>query len=747
MPVKLVKSTPEDKSQIQSNILKGLNPEQQKGVTVIDGPVLVVAGAGSGKTRVLTNRIAYLIQNGIAPYNILALTFTNKAADEMKDRISKITGEETAKRVWAGTFHSIFAKILRIEAVHLGYTSSFSIYDSDEQLSVIKKILNDLNYSQKEFSPSGIQNIISNSKNRMISWQKFSDSAEIPFHKIAAQVFQQYENRLLANNAMDFDDLLINIIHLFERFPDILKKYQEKFRYILVDEYQDTNRAQYISIKQLSSAYHNIFVVGDDAQSIYRWRGADINNILDFQKDYPESKIIRLEQNYRSTKTILSAADSIIKKNINQIPKTLWTDNVEGELIDVIECSDDREESEKIVSLIESDKRKRNYLWNDYAVLYRTNAQSLALENAFRKDNIPYIIIGGISFYKRKEIKDVLAYLKLLVNPKDSESLERIINEPTRGIGPTTLLRVRHYAREHSISVFESIKDCINIPNLQDRARMALFEFYELIQKYLDTKQDADPVLLIKDYISETGIPDMYREIGSEDANDRYNNVEQLLSNIIYFFKQNPDLQLEDFLQQISLLSDIDTANTSANNVKLMTLHAAKGLEFPVVFIAGLEQGLFPLIRAEQTHEEEEEERRLFYVGITRAEEKLHLLYARRRMRFGDFVSQSPSKFIKDIKPDYVNWQYDQKQTTVSFEPVYVKEKSYDQTPRIENYSQMPIKTTEIMVGDRVHHSLFGEGIVKSIAGFGVSKQATVNFSKSGVKKLILQYAKLEKIR
>jgi len=748
MALKLTKT---ENAYISTNdsIFKGLNPEQAKAVSVINGPALVIAGAGSGKTRVLTYRIANLIQNGVAPENILALTFTNKAADEMKDRIAKIAGITAAGRIWAGTFHSVFARILRYEAATLGYTSSFSIYDTDDSLGAIRKVMQRLNFDAKQLSPQSVQSKISSAKNKMLSWEKLAESATQPLDKQAAEIYGQYQNQLFTSNAMDFDDLLLNIIKLFERHKESLEKYQNYFKYILVDEYQDTNRAQYIAVNMLAAKYRNLFVVGDDAQSIYRWRGADIRNILDFERDYPDAAIVRLEQNYRSTKTILLAADSVIKNNSAQIPKQLWTDNLEGEKVEVLECDDDREEAEKIAAIIKQNLKDNKLQHTDFAVLYRTNAQALAIENSMRKFNLPYIVIGGISFYRRKEIKDTLAYLKILVNPKDSESFERALNEPPRGLGPTSMKYLRGFASLHKISLYEAFCRAGEIGDLQTRAVNSAKAFTDFLTKFIENKDRLTQTDLVLSYIDASGMLDMYREIGTEDALDRLNNIQQLLSSIQQYLAQEQGASLESFLQQISLVSDIDVANTSAQAVRLMTLHSAKGLEFPYVFIAGMEDCLFPLKRGDISHEEEEEERRLFYVGITRAEKKLFLSFAKRRLRFGELQIQSASHFLSEIDKTCLNWK---RKSALNNEQLPIQKKTsttqsfFGSLNRIE--PSKPIQSKVVFnVGDTVRHTLFGIGRIEAISGIDSNKQATVNFRNVGIKKLVLQFAKLEKVK
>jgi DNA helicase-2/ATP-dependent DNA helicase PcrA len=578
----------------ESQILKFLNPEQKKAVAHIHGPLLIIAGAGSGKTRVLTHRIAFLLEQGVKPYNILALTFTNKAANEMKERIGKLVSPEATRQLWAGTFHSIFARILRTEAKYISYTSSFSIYDTDDSLKVIRRIINDMGMSQQKFPPQGFRSRISQAKNKGLTWRDYAEQADNPIDKTTADVFMEYEKQLKQSNAMDFDDLLINMVILLKKNPDILQKYQNRFKYILVDEYQDTNRTQYDVLNLLAKSHKNIAVVGDDAQSIYRWRGAEIQNILDFQKYFVNADVIRLEQNYRSTKTIIAAAGNMISKNQNQIPKKLWTENDQGEQIEIIQCQDDKEEASRIVKVLKKQKEDHKLFFSDFAVLYRINAQSQVLEHAFRRAKIPYMIIGGISFYKRKEVKDVMAYLRLLVNQSDDEALLRCINEPPRGIGETSIRHVVNYKNEHNISLFEAFLNADDNDALQNRAKNAIKGFTDLIDDYISNKETMSTKELVINFIEETGLPEMYKEIGTEDANDRWNNIQQIISDVASYLRSNPEASLEEYLQESSLMTDIDDKDMGSDNVKLMTMHSAKGLEFPFVFIAGMEEGLFP---------------------------------------------------------------------------------------------------------------------------------------------------------
>ncbi len=742
-----------------SPILDGLNEMQMEAVKAINGPALIIAGAGSGKTRVLTHRIAYLIENGVPPYNILALTFTNKSAREMQARLARLIPPEAASKIWAGTFHSVFARILRMEASEIGYTSSFSIYDTDDSLRVVKSILSKTGIAPKQYPPQGIRSRISWSKNKMIPWQEYRDSAETILEKQTSVVFEEYESILRQNNAMDFDDLLINMIRLLDKSRDILQKYQNRFKYILVDEYQDTNKSQYIAINQLSNAHQNICVVGDDAQSIYRWRGAEIQNILDFQKKYPYAKIIRLEQNYRSTKNILAAADSLIKNNSRQIPKNLWTNNSEGAKIKLIGCPDERVEAANIVSIVNIEM-KGDYDIKDFAVLYRTNAQSLALENAFRQANLPYVIVGGMSFYKRKEVKDTIAYLRLLANPQDGESLKRVVNEPPRGFGKASMGHINNFSYDRSISLLDAFRAAEECEALQNRAKVAAMNFAAMIDKYVKLKDETKPAHLTLEFIEETGMLQMYKDIGTSDSMDRWNNIQQLLSDISMFFRQNKESTLEDYLQQISLVSEADEADTSKNKVTLMTLHAAKGLEFPVVIIAGVEQGLLPLTKAEQDQEEEEEERRLFYVGITRAEEKLYLSYARSRMKFGEISGRIPSRFLEEIDQSLLDRSGEdarQGKPARSGQP-FVRSKFNDiPNQNISNrnipnqlisnqdtHSQIPEEEFAFRRGNTVVHAKFGPGKITGLKGSGPHRQAVVVFNSVGKKTLMLKYANLK---
>ncbi|MBI5472159.1 MAG: UvrD-helicase domain-containing protein [Ignavibacteriae bacterium] len=741
--------------------LEKLNPVQREAATIIDGPVMIVAGAGSGKTRVLTFRTAYIIAQGKRPESILALTFTNKAAQEMRARITELVGPES-KSIWMGTFHSLFARILRFEAEHLGYERNFSIYDSDDSLQMIKSIMNSLNISMQQFPPQGIRSRISSAKNQMISAKALKSSALDPLIERTAAVFEEYERRLKLNNAMDFDDLLLKPLELFQKHKEILERYQWRFRYIMVDEYQDTNRVQYKLIKEIAALGRNICVVGDDAQSIYAFRGADIRNILDFERDYPDARVFRLEQNYRSTKMILAAADSVIKNNVDQIRKTLWTENTEGELITLTVCDDDREEGYKIVQKIEEETRRRKLDLKDFAVLYRTNAQSRSIEDALRRNSIPYIIVGGVAFYKRKEIKDVLAYLRVIANQKDAESILRIINYPARGIGEKTVEAVQAFAKAERLQLFDALTSEKLSSVLNERMANAVRGFGALLQKYIALKESVNVSELARALVDDLGILRQFKDENTIESLARRENVLELLSALTEFNDLHPDAGLDGFLEEVSLVSDVDQAEFGRNAVTIMTLHAAKGLEFPVVFIAGLEEGLFPLSNSLLERKELEEERRLFYVGITRAMNKLYLMYALSRYRFGEFSYSVKSRFLDEIDEPLLVTEGSSRFSALARsqaapnsyaapKPRVRQQKSVDDTakyfadtmPDYENESQLG-KRQNHRVGSRVVHDAFGKGKIVAIDGRGDNARATVEFDSVGRKNLMLKFANLK---
>lgn len=725
--------------------LDKLNPQQREAVTTTEGPVLVVAGAGSGKTLVLTYRIAYLVSLGISPSSILALTFTNKAASEMKERIKALVGKR-ADYIYMGTFHSIFARILRQEAHLIGYTRDYSIYDTDDSESVLKAILKDFNISENHLSPKFIQGVISKAKNKLIFRDNSLEKFFGLYNKKLLEIFDEYNKRLKNSNAMDFDDLLIKPIELFSSNEELLEKYKEKFNYILVDEYQDTNTAQYHLLKLLVNENKNICCVGDDAQSIYKWRGAEVRNILEFNRDFPETKIIRLEQNYRSTKSILAVADSVIKNNVYQIPKTLWTSNEQGEKVSVVTCFDEKDEANfvarKITSLLATNKIKPR----DIAILYRTNAQSRNFEETFIRSSIPYIIVGGVEFYKRKEIKDLLAYLKLLVNPDDDESFLRIVNFPSRGIGDVSIETLRNIARRDNKSLFKSIQDLIEDDSVAERMKKNFQNFQKLIFKYQALVNDKNYYEIIKSLVDELNILQIYKEEGTEESIQRYENVIQFLNSVQEFQSNNPDKTLIDYLSEISLISDVDNWEDRKNSVVLMTLHSAKGLEFKVVFLVGAEEGLLPLKRDSEI-EDVEEERRLFYVGCTRAMKQLYITYARNRNRFGNSYPQIQSRFVDEIDREYANFE------ATPLAEIYLKKNSdyrsiiTDEYSQIDEFENRNFVNQNLKPGSLVQHDVFGKGRVIYIDGYGEHQKVIVEF-KSGVKKhLMVKYANLKVIK
>lgn len=744
------------------NLLQQLNPSQQDAVQATTGPVMVIAGAGSGKTRVLTHRIAYLLQCGVDPARILALTFTNKAANEMKERINTLV--QTPRAIpWMGTFHSVFARILRQEVHMLGYDRSYSIYDADDALSLVRTVMNDLNISQQQFHPKAILNTISSAKNKLLTPDQLQKETRSIFEEKTVVVYSEYVKRLKHNNAMDFDDLIAIPTTLFQNYPEVLEKWQSYFEYILVDEYQDTNYAQYRLLNLLARKRKNLCVVGDDAQSIYAFRGADIRNILDFERDYPDCRIFRLEQNYRSTQLILRAADSVIKNNRQRIPKTLWTDNGEGEQVQILECINEQEEGVHVARLIQDELYRSKRDFNHYVILYRTNAQSRSIEDGLRKTGIPYTIVGGVEFYKRKEIKDVIAYLRVIVNPVDDESLIRIINFPPRGIGDTTIQRLRTIAGGNQITLFDALKQLDEIPRVNRNARKGVQDLISLIQKYrnLYEKEQMSASELARSYIEETGILTLFKQEASPDSIARWENVQELLSAITEFCRENPGKNLADFLETVSLIADVDKWNDSRNSVTLMTIHSAKGLEFPIVFMVGMEDGLFPLYNGNPENDELEEERRLCYVGMTRAKEKLFMTYTRFRYRFGEGYYPTPSRFFDEIEPGlsihhkqpktagWNNGASTQKKRRTFLRASSNENAKYEQKKRkppephfaYEDESQV---VPQLHTGSLVEHAEFGRGKVLALSGKGEVMKAVVLFDSAGKKSLMLKFARLK---
>ncbi|MEO8664304.1 MAG: UvrD-helicase domain-containing protein, partial [Ignavibacteria bacterium] len=717
-----------------------LNTEQRKAVEEIEGPSIIIAGAGSGKTRVLTYKIAYLLESGISPFEILALTFTNKASMEMKDRISKLvtSGHE---KIWMGTFHSIFARLLRTEAELLGFTRNFTIYDSDDSANLIKQLMGTNSMPTDNPTPRGIHGAISNLKNKLIFPLEFSGMVQTPFDRKVDIIYQDYQKALFKNNAMDFDDLLIKPIELFKRYPEILEKYQDRFKFILVDEYQDTNKAQYMIVKMLSEKHRNVSIVGDDAQSIYKWRGAEIQNIFDFQEDFKDCKIFKLEQNYRSTRKILALADNVIKKNRKQMEKNLWTENAHGESIHMIETMTDRDEAVRICKYIFDEMQKKKLNFKDFVILYRTNVQSRALEDGLRQNNIPYLIIGGIRFYQRKEIKDLLAYFRIIVNPKDNESLVRILNLKA-GIGKTTIDKLINISETKQLQIFDVMKNINDYSEFSTRSKNMMIDILNYIYKYQYLKEEMSLSELAGGVIDESGILRALRLENTIESEERINNIQELVSAIAEYADNSDYPTLEMFLQQVSLVADIDNLDNQKNAVTMMTIHSAKGLEFPVVFVTGLEEGLFPVSTATLYEDELEEERRLFYVAITRAKEKLYLTYANQRYKFGVQSYQMKSRFLKEIPENIMNENitYEglklyntgsrpkpvEKQTLFgpSIKYEYYSKKNY------EDQSDNPItdKFPDIQKGVTVMHNTFGKGTVLSTTGKGLEKKAEIYF-------------------
>ena len=721
------------------SILERLNPAQQETVTQTEGPILVLAGAGSGKTRVLTHRIAHLIGGkGIRPWNILAVTFTNKAAGEMRERVYKLVGSGS-KEIWLGTFHSMCARILRRESGRIGYGPNFAIYDPEDQLSVITKVMKEFNIAERETPPKVVRAHIDGAKNEVISPEKYYKFAGGFFEEKVAKIYEAYQRRLRENNAFDFGDLIMQTVVLFETHPDVLTRYQKQFRHILVDEYQDTNHAQYVLVNQLASSHRNLCVVGDDDQSIYGWRGADITNILDFEKDYPEAKIIRLEQNYRSTKTILAAAGAVIANNRDRKGKELWTENNLGDKIVLMEGYDEREEADLVVERIRDELVSNERSLKDFVVLYRTNVQSRALEDRLRSSGIPYTIVGGFKFYERREVKDVLAYLKVLVNPRDSVSLKRIINVPKRGIGEATVMKLESFAAERGVVLYEIFDRLNEIEDVYPRIKKILQDFWQLMEKYIKKKDQEPPDVLAHNLLEEAGYLEMLDKEGTIDAEDRAENVRELLYAISEYITRAQDTTLESFLAEVSLVTDIDQWDDREEAVTLMTLHCAKGLEFPVVFITGLEEGLFPISRAFDQPHELEEERRLFYVGMTRAKEKLYTSLACRRHRYSENLGSIRSRFLEEIPPEFFEDSPSDGIEDILYAPG--EDHNSEGTFGVED---RPYTIPVLEVGQWVIHPRFGRGRIVDRNGRGENLKVTVLFDHNVKKKIMVKYANFQ---
>ena len=744
--------------------LSQLNESQKLPTVHKNGPVMVIAGAGSGKTRVLTYRIAYLMEMGVYPFSILALTFTNKAAKEMKERIGLIVGETNAKSLWMGTFHSIFARILRSEAEYLGYSSNFSIYDTQDSERLISSIIKELKLDKELYKHRNIRNRISSLKNNLVTVKAYLNNPELVKQDkesrkpMFGKIYQTYVNRCFKASAMDFDDLLLKTNELLNRFPEVLAKYQQRFKYIHVDEYQDTNHSQYLIVKALADKFENICVVGDDAQSIYGFRGANIENILSFQKDYPNSSVYRLEQNYRSTQNIVNAANSVISNNLNKLEKKVWTENEIGEKIELSETPTDSEEGRFVASSIFEAKHNLQLQNDQFAVLYRTNAQSRSIEDALRRKNIPFQIYGGLSFYQRKEIKDILAYLRLIINSKDDESLKRVINYPGRGIGLTTLEKIQIYSNENNLTLFEVLENINNYEiNVNKGTKEKLFDFFSMIKSFQISNENLNALEILNEVIKRVGIVNLLKNEGTPEAISRIENIEELINAVQDFIEGQKEIvdssgSLSEFLEDVALITDLDKeVDNTKPKVSLMTIHLAKGLEFSHVYIVGLEEDLFPSALSSTTRSDLEEERRLFYVALTRAMKKVTISYSKTRYRWGKlndcepsrFISEIEEKYIKSIKSNFINRNFNKlKSNKLRFE-IPERKKTLKS---VSGNSTLNSSYIDINQGDIIIHNRFGKGQVISTEGSGGDKKAEVLFKTSGTKKILLKFAKYEKI-
>ena len=731
-------------------IFDTLNDRQCEAVKHTEGPLLITAGAGSGKTKVLTCRIAHLLELGVAPYRILAITFTNKAAKEMKERVTNLVGAQ-ADSIWLSTFHSFCAKLLRFEVDGFhGYTRNFTIYDSSDQLVLVKDCLKKLNLDDKQFTPRSVLGTISSAKNVLMDAKAFAAKASDFYEQKVADVYAMYQEKLRENNAVDFDDLLFLAVRLLQENEEVREKYQTRFQYILVDEYQDTNHAQYALTKILAARWRNICVVGDADQSIYAWRGADIRNIIDFTRDYPDAASIKLEQNYRSTKTILHAANAVIDNNESRPKKTLWTENPTGNKIIHYQAQTEHDEADYIAGVIYNRHEISHEPYGDMAILFRTNAQSRVLEEKLMRYAIPYTMVGGTKFYDRKEIKDVLAYLRLLYNPEDSLSLTRIINVPKRNIGATTMEHVAAYAEAQGISLFEALSSTDEIP-VTKRAKASLENFAAMIFDLLNDIEGKDVLSLIETVIKQTGYGDMLDKEAEHDpqGESRKENVGEFLSVAKDYMDSNPEGNLQDFLENVALVSDVDDFESSDSKVTLMTLHAAKGLEFPVVFLTGLDEGLFPHSRTLMDPAQVEEERRLAYVGITRAERQLYVTNAVTRTMYGRISAYMPSRFLAEIPPQFME-DYHRKSAMPQSRTTAVPGKQRVSILTKPVASSLPKKhavTDTFAKGDKVRHKIWGIGTVLDVIGEGTNMQMKIQFPTKGVRQVVVKYAPLEKIQ
>jgi DNA helicase-2/ATP-dependent DNA helicase PcrA len=773
---------------IQDHINK-LNEAQRAPVIQKDGPMIVIAGAGSGKTRVLTVRIANLMSQGVDAFNILSLTFTNKAAREMKKRIADIVGTNEAKNLWMGTFHSVFARILRSEADKLGYPSNFTIYDTQDSVRLISAIIKEMQLDRDVYKPKQVLSRISSYKNSLITVKAYFNNQDLQEADAMSKkprlgdIYQNYVERCFKSGAMDFDDLLLKTNELINRFPEVLAKYQDRFRYILVDEYQDTNHSQYLIVRALSDRFQNICVVGDDAQSIYAFRGANINNILNFQKDYENVQMYRLEQNYRSSKNIVEAANNIIDKNKTKLDKIVWTANEDGEKIKIHRSMTDGEEGRFVAATIFEQKMNKQLDNGQFAILYRTNAQSRAMEDALRKRDIPYRIYGGLSFYQRKEIKDVLCYLRLVINPKDEEALIRVINYPARGIGNTTIEKLTVAANHYKRSIFEILEHIDKIDlKLNSGTKNKLQDFVTMIKSFQVVNEKQDAFYLAEHVTKKTGLVQELKKDATPEGIARIENIEELLNGIKDFIEGQKEIDgargaLAEFMEDVALATDLDKDTGDDDRVALMTIHLAKGLEFPYVFVVGLEEDLFPSAMSMSTRSELEEERRLFYVALTRAEHQAYLTYAQSRYRWGKLVDSEPSRFIEEINSEYVEYLNPTDTSNYRYKPMMdidifgdidksklrlakptagtpPKHLSYDDKSGVNIRKLKPVSSnstsntnlfdSSLCVGNIVMHERFGKGEILNIEGTGSDKKAEIRFDVGGIKKLLLRFAKLQ---
>ena len=760
-----------------NGLLEGLNPSQRLAVEYCDGPSLVIAGAGSGKTRVLTYKIAYLLSLGYEPWSILALTFTNKAAEEMKQRVAKLLGDDRVRSLWMGTFHSVFLRILRYEHEAIGFSSNFTIYDASDSKSLLKAIIKEMQLDDKQYKPGVVEARISNAKNRLVTAEAYVANPENYQVDMRSQmpaigeIYRSYANRCRLADAMDFDDILLFTFTLFNQHPDICQKYAERFRYVLVDEYQDTNYAQHRIVCQLAGVHRRLCVVGDDAQSIYSFRGANIDNILSFNQSFADSRLFKLEQNYRSTQTIVDAANSLIHKNRQQIYKNVYSENEHGEPITLIEAYSDIEEAQIVVRRIQLLRRQEHLPYSGFAILYRTNAQSRVFEETFRKNGLPYRIYGGLSFYQRKEIKDIIFYFRLAVNPNDEEAFKRVVNYPARGIGQTTVQKIIDCATSHSISLWSAVSSPLEYGLALSKSTMSkLNEFQSMVEQFREMAQQASAEAVGQHIVKQSGImADIYRDMTPE-GRARQENVEELLNGLTEFCRSrmeegNHNILLTDYLSEVSLLSDLDSdKGDSDDRITLMTIHSAKGLEFNTVFVVGLEENLFPSQMAGSSMRAMEEERRLFYVAITRAERHCLLTYAKSRMRYGKMEFGTPSRFLTDIDPQFLQTP-SQSRTSSGTKNSYGYPRPASQLrplrPTLSPFSSRtakpvvpsgptaattPSSASVLTVGTQIEHERFGKGVVVKVEGTGENTKATVTFQNVGTKQLLLKFARFKVI-